>query len=733
MLRCLSTAALPTQHKRSLEIGKIPQDGTCSIEERSRRFYRTFSSTSEATRDTELEENYTICRRKGIRNVAIIAHVDHGKTTLVDELLKAAKASMGEVSSGSLNRIMDSGDLEKERGITITSKVTRVNYQQATGGESMVLNIVDTPGHADFSGEVDRILSMVDGVCLLVDAVEGPMTQTKYVLSRALSAGLKPIVILNKCDRQEATKTLDSGETETKLIDLFEALGATDDQMNFITMYASARQGWVVLEDPFVALELATDGYKGQEEYNMKHLLESIIENIPEPAVRGYGDGHISEGSHHADIFRDDPFSMAVVSVGSDSFLGRTCTGRIISGSVAVGDEVLLLKRIKAEENSKAKSFSQVGGLFCYEGVSRTPMEERAFAGDCVTVAGVPDLVAVGDTITSKANPIMRPIDTPPLAPPTLSMDFGSNNSPLAGSEPGTIVASSKIRDRLIAETDNNVTLKIEKSATDSDKTTVFARGELQLGILVEQMRREGFEMMLSPPRILTTKDPETGELMEPFEEVIVDVESDHAGTVISSLTEKRKGQMVEMSESSDGRARIFFHVPSRGLLGFSSEIASATRGSAVVNHVFLENRPHLGTLESSYGKPKLVSNANGKASTYALASLASRGTLFVQPGDDVYSGMVVGELSKTGIDLEVNAVRAKELTNMRTQSKDEKVQLAPPVKMSLEEMIGYMAEDEVIEVTPKTIRLRKALLDAGEREVASKARTRQLRAKKNK
>jgi len=675
-------------------------------------------------------EEYQICRRKGIRNVAIIAHVDHGKTTLVDELLTSAKKSI-EGSSEALDRLMDSGDLEKERGITITSKVTRVPYKQEATGESLVLNIVDTPGHADFSGEVDRILSMVDGVCLLVDAVEGPMTQTKYVLSRALQAGLKPICILNKCDRPEAVSRLDSGETETKLVELFEALGASEEQTDFVTMYASAREGWIVKEDPFVALELSADGYNKEEtdEHSMRHLLDAIVDIIPEPAARRYDTSVEKDTSLEGDSFGEDPFALAVVSVGSDSYLGRTCTGRIVSGSISVGDGVSLLAR-EGQQSDELPS-SSVSGLFCYEGVSRKPMEAFACAGDCVTLAGVPESVAVGDTITSKSNPVKEPIDTPPLAPPTLSMDFGTNNGPLAGSEPGTIVASSKIRERLVAETDNNVTLKIEKSSSDAEKTTVYARGELQLGILVEQMRREGFEMILTPPRVLTVKDPETDELLEPFEEVIVDVDSEFSGAVVSSLTNTRKGQLVEMTETPDGKARLLFHAPSRGLLGFSAEIASETRGSAVVNHVFLENRPHIGMLESSYGKPKLVCNTSGKATSYALQALSNRGTLFVEPGDELYSGMVVGEQARVGPDLEVNAVRAKEVTNMRTQSKDETVRLAPPVKLSLEEMIGYMAEDEVIEVTPKSIRLRKAILDGNVRERAARNRAKQLRTNK--
>jgi len=731
--------ALAAQQAQILDNNRFSLDNAASP--RDTFSFRGFSSAassddSSTAADDSTDVKYQICRRKGMRNVAIIAHVDHGKTTMVDELLLAARKSHPTDSSSNdsprgLDRLMDSGDLEKERGITITSKVTRVDYKSASG-KAMILNIVDTPGHSDFSGEVDRILSMVDGVCLLVDAVEGPMTQTKYVLSRALSAGLKPIVVLNKCDRMEALSQLDSGETEKRLNDLFAALGATDDQMDYVTMYASAREGWCVLDDPFQALDLGSDGYDGSEEYSMRHMLEAIVDIIPEPAVRSYNlDAAKEEETLEGEIFQDDPFSMAVVSVGSDAYLGRTCMGRIVSGSVAISDTVALLRRNSSGEAPAAPT--SVSGLFCYEGVSRKPMDTRAFAGDCVTLAGVPDSVAVGDTITSATNPVLKPIDTPPLAPPTLCMEFGANNGPLAGLEPGTIVTSSKIRARLIAETDNNVTLRVEKSATDAEKTTVYARGELQLGILIEQMRREGYEIILSPPKVLTHKDPETNQEFEPFEEVIVDVDSEYSGTIVSALTGKRKGILVEMKESSDGKSRLIFEVPSRGLLGFSSEIASATKGSAVVNHVFLENRHHLGVLESSFGKPKLVCNSSGKATGHALMALSSRGTLFVSPGDELYSGMVIGENAKTGPDLEVNAVRTKELTNMRTKSTDENVKLAPAKKLTLEEMIGYMSEDEVIEVTPTRIRLRKTQLDPGVRERDARARAKQIRSMKSK
>jgi GTP-binding protein len=421
---------------------------------------------------------------------------------------------------------------------------------------------------------------------------------------------------------------------------------------------------------------------------------------------------------------------MAAVTVGNDKYLGRTCTGRIYSGSVGPGDAVAVLPRLALSTETAAMSSAQsVSGLFVYKGISRTPLEGRAYAGDIVTLTGVPESIAVGDTVTSHANPVPMPIATPPLAPPTLCMDFGANDGPFAGKE-GTIVASSKIRDRLLFETDNNVTLKVEVSSSDAEKTVVYARGELQLGILIEQMRREGFEMIISPPRILTKTCPQTGKTLEPYEEVVVDVDSEYAGAVISALTGDRRGVLLEMSESTaDGKSQLILEVPSRGLLGFNSEIATATKGSAVVNHLYIDDREQQG-LGVGLTKGKLVSNDSGKATGYALSSLQARGTLFIEPGDMIYPGMVIGESSKPG-DLEVNAVRAKEKTNMRTQLKDEKVTLPPPKRMSVEDLIGYMGNDEVIEITPKSIRLRKLLLDAGERERANRNRQKQMKSLK--
>jgi GTP-binding protein len=703
-----------------------------------RRFKSSAAAAATATIDADESSaaddsiSFTTHRRTGIRNVAIIAHVDHGKTSLVDQLLKACMDDQ-ELT----DRLLDSGDLEKERGITITSKVTRCQYVSNDNSISTIINVVDTPGHADFCGEVDRILSLVDGVCLVVDAGEGPMAQTKYVLSRALQLGLTPLVVLNKVDRPVAMARIESGETESQLLDLFDSLGATDEQMDYVTLYASARDGWVT-QDPTVAADIAASGKDSvDQDVSMKVLLNQILETIPEPKVRCFQTVPDDDSSLDGKAFQDDSFSLAAVTVGYDQYLGRTCTGRIYSGSVSMGDELTILKRNSSDDEGASLASTiaptTLAGMFVNKGISRIPLEPAiAYAGDIVTLAGVPDSIAVGDTVTDSDNPVAYPIETPPLIPPTLSMDFGANNGPLAGKE-GTIVTASKVRDRLIAETDNNVTLTVTKSEADSDKTTVYARGELQLGILIEQMRREGFELVISPPRILTKDCKETGQKLEPFEEVTVDVDTEYAGNVVSMLTSDRKGVLVEMTESSaDAKTRLRFEIPSRGLLGFNSEVATATRGSAVVTHIFIEDRPYAGNLGSGLEKGKMISTETGNATTYALSSLAPRGTLYIGPGETVYPGMVIGETAKPG-DLEVNCVRAKATTNMRTQAKDEKVYLAPPKKYSVEELIGMMNSDEVLEVTPESIRLRKAQLDPTERKKAARVKKQQQDALKRK
>ena len=648
------------------------------------------------------------------------------------------KAGFGSSDKLDNERLMDSGDLEKERGITITSKVTRILHR-SDSEEVITINVADTPGHSDFSGEVDRFLSLSDGFILVVDAAEGPKSQTKYVLSRALALQLQPIVVLNKCDRPDAIARIDSGETEQKLQNLFRQLiPANASVPEYLTLYASAREGWIT-DDPLSALELTESGLTDPNTFGMKRLLDHVLQQIPEPSVRLYNStvDNVDVG-YEGEFFDGDKFSMAAVTVGNDKYLGRTCTGRITSGSIAVTENVVVLPRnytptAEGTTNAPADALrisapSAISGLFTYKGISRTPFEGRAYAGDIMTLTGVPDSIAVGDTITGATNSVVVPIHTPPLAPPTLCMDFGANDGPFAGKE-GTIVASAKIRDRLIYETDNNVTLKVEISKMDSEKTVVYARGELQLGILIEQMRREGYEMIVSPPRILTRKCEKTGKTLEPYEEVVVDVDSEYAGAVISSLTGDRRGILLEMTESGDGKSQLVLEVPSRGLLGFNSEIATATKGSAVVNHLYLEDREEQ-TLGMGLVKGKLVSNDTGKATGYSLSSLSVRGTLFIEPGENIYAGMVIGENTKVG-DLEVNAVRAKEKTNMRTHAKDEKVYLPPPKRMSVEELIGYMGTDEVIEITPKSIRLRKQLLDSGERERAARTKMKQIKAMK--
>ncbi len=476
----------------------------------------------------------------------------------------------------------------------------------------------------------------------------------------------------------------------------------------------------------------------------MGGLLDTILEDIPAPSVHWYYDeredanGDDVACEKGAENFDDQPFSMTATTVGYDPYLGRTCTGRVYSGRATIGDGITLLHRRVTGDEADATATttaalgpsSQVTGIFANRGVSRAPLDPPiAIAGDIVTLSGVPDSTRVGDTLTSTGRMVPRPVDTPPLAPPTLSCLFGANNGPLSGRE-GTFVSSSHVRARLERETDNNVTLTVEKCESDAEKTVVYGRGELQIGILVEQMRREGYEMIITPPQILTTICPRTGMKMEPFEEVVVDVDAEYSGTVVNALTGARKGVLVEMSDDSQGKTRMTFEVPSRGLLGFGPEIATATRGTAVMHHCYLEDREHAGAMSTGSERGKLVSNESGKATSFALDSLSSRGTLFVAPGELVYPGMVVGENAKSG-DLEVNPVRAKALTNMRTQSKEEKVHLPPPRRMNVEELIGYMSDDEVIEVTPLSVRLRKLELDAGARERAARTKKKQMESLK--
>ncbi|CAK4084964.1 unnamed protein product [Aphanomyces euteiches] len=605
----------------------------------------------------------TAPRNDRIRNVAIVAHVDHGKTTLVDQLLKHGGNTLSE------ERVMDSIDLERERGITIMSKCTRVEY------EGKVLNIVDTPGHSDFGGEVERILSMVDGVVLVVDATEGPMSQTKFVLTKALNRGLKPLVVINKVDRP--TSRL-GGEVENELFDMFVALDANDDQLEFPVLYASAKQGWAVnsLDDD------------SEDRTSMKALLDQIIDYVPAP---------------EADSAK--PFSMAVTMLGHDPYVGRLATGRVHTGRVKVGDPIHVVNR----DGQKLES-GKITKLFVTRGTTKSEITE-AEAGDIITVAGVNAYVS--DTI---ANPeVLMSIPSPQLDPPTISMTFGVNDSPIAGKE-GKFLTSGHIKERLQRETENNVAISVTASET-SEAFNVHGRGELQLAILIEEMRREGFEMCVSAPRVLFKHDEETNQKLEPVEEVTVDVDQDYSGVVIDKLS-TRGGELVEFKDIQD-KVRLLFRIPSRCLMGYRSEIKTDTRGSGILNSIFYGYHKYQGSATVP-SKGKLISSCNGKTTAYALNMLEERGELFVKPGEEVYTGMVVGEHSRPN-DLEVNPTKEKKLTNMRAAGSDENIRLSPARQMSLEDVVTYIGEDEMIDVSPSQIRIRKRFLDPNARKRANK------------
>ncbi|ETV82885.1 GTP-binding protein TypA/BipA [Aphanomyces astaci] len=603
----------------------------------------------------------TLPRNDRIRNVAIVAHVDHGKTTLVDQLLKHGGNMLSE------DRVMDSIDLERERGITIMSKCTRVEY------EGRVLNIVDTPGHADFGGEVERILSMVDGVVLVVDATEGPMSQTKFVLTKALNRGLKPLVVINKVDRP--TSRL-GGEVENELFDMFVALDANDEQLEFPVLYASAKQGWAVnsLEDD------------SEDRTTMKALLDQIVDYVPAPEAE-----------------TDKPFSMAVTMLGHDPYVGRLATGRVYTGRVKVGDNIHVVNR----EGKKLEA-GKVTKMFVTRGTTKSEIAE-AEAGDIITVAGVNAYVS--DTI---ANPeVLTSIPSPQLDPPTISMTFGVNDSPIAGKE-GKFLTSGHIKERLQRETENNVAVSVTTSET-SEAFNVHGRGELQLAILIEEMRREGFEMCVSAPRVLFKQCPDTNQKLEPVEEVTVDVDQEFSGVVIDKLS-TRGGELVEFKDIQD-KVRLLFRIPSRCLMGYRSEIKTDTRGSGILNSIFYGYEKFQG-LASVPSKGKLIASCNGKTTTYALNMLEERGELFVKPGEDVYTGMVIGEHTRP-TDLEVNPTKEKKLTNMRAAGNDENVRLSPARQMSLEDVVTYIGEDEMIDVSPSQIRIRKRFLDPNARKRA--------------
>ena len=601
-----------------------------------------------------------------LRNLAIIAHVDHGKTTLVDRLLQQSGAF--RENQRVAERAMDSNDLERERGITILAKVTSIDWHGTR------INIVDTPGHADFGGEVERILNMVDGALVLVDAAEGPLPQTKFVVSKALKVGLKPIVVINKVDRPDARPTVVVNE----VFDLFAALDASEEQLDFPILYGSAKEGWMAA---------SPDGPKDQ---GMAPLFDLVTRHVKEPTIE------------------DGPFRMLGTILEANPYLGRVVTGRISSGAVKPNQIVKVLDRTGRliEEGRLTK-------VLAFRGLDRTGVEE-ASAGDIVAIAGLPE-ATVSHTIC--APEVTQPLPAQPIDPPTLAMTFRINDSPLAGTE-GDKVQSRVIRERLLREAEGNVALKISES-TEKDSMEVAGRGELQLGILIETMRREGFELSVSRPKVLLDRDP-SGELLEPIEEVVVDVDEEHSGIVVQKLSE-RKAEMTEMRPSGGGRVRLVFHAPTRGLIGYQGELLTDTRGTAIMNRLFHAYAPYKGEIQGRR-TGVLISNDQGEAVAYALWNLEDRGPMMIEPGWKVYRGMIVGEHTR-GNDLEVNVLKGKKLTNIRTHSKDEAVRLVPPIQMTLEKALAYITDDELVEVTPKAIRLRKKLLDPNDRKKADRVK----------
>jgi GTP-binding protein len=601
-----------------------------------------------------------------LRNIAIIAHVDHGKTTLVDALLKQS----GSVRDNQrvAERVMDSGDIEKERGITILAKATSVEWRDTR------INIVDTPGHADFGGEVERILNMVDGVIVLVDAAEGPMPQTKFVVGKALKVGLKPIVAINKIDRPDARHV----EVVNEVFDLFAALDATDEQLDFPILYGSGRDGWM------------SDHPEGPKDRGLAPLFDLVLRHVPEPKV---GDG---------------PFRMIGTILEANPFLGRIITGRIESGTLKPNQAVKVL-----HHDGTLLETGRVSKILAFRGIDRQPIDE-AQAGDIVAIAGL-SKGTVADTFCDPA--VNEPLTAQPIDPPTVTMSFLVNDSPLAGTE-GDKVTSRVIRDRLLKEAEGSVALKIEESP-DKDSFYVSGRGELQLSVLIETMRREGFELAVSRPRVVMQKD-ESGQLLEPVEEVVIDVDEEHAGIVVQKMSE-RKAEMVELRPSGGDRQRLVFHAPTRGLIGYQSELLTDTRGTAVMNRLFHEYQPYKGELPGRVNGV-LISNEQGEAVAYALWNLEDRGPMVIDPGVKVYAGMIIGIHSRDN-DLEVNVLKGKKLTNIRAAGKDEAVKLTPPIRMTLERALAWIQDDELVE-TPKSIRLRKLYLDPHERKRFEKSRT---------
>jgi GTP-binding protein len=597
-----------------------------------------------------------------LRNIAIIAHVDHGKTTLVDQLL--AQSGIFRANEATVERAMDSNDQERERGITILAKCTSVLWN-GKAGETRI-NIIDTPGHADFGGEVERILGMVDGCVLLVDAEEGVMPQTKFVLGKALKMGLRPILCLNKVDRAHA----DPDRVLNDAFDLFAAMGASDEQLDFPHIYASGKNGWATMD-------------LAQPNDNLAPLFDLIVDHVPEPA---------------AVARKDEPFKILSVLIENDPFLGRLLTGRIESGKATPGLAIHALG-IDGKEVERGR----ITKVLAFRGLKRQPIED-AEAGDIVAIAGLAK-ATVADTLC--AMEVTDPLPAQPIDPPTISMTVSVNDSPLAGRE-GDKVQSRVIRDRLLKEAQSNVAIRVTETV-DKDAYEVAGRGELQLGVLIEGMRREGFEVSISRPRVVFQIDPETGQRMEPIEDVMIDVDEEFTGIVIEKLS-ARKAELKDMGPSGAGKTRISLMSPSRSLIGYQGEFLTDTRGSGVLNRVFSHYEPYKGAIDAGR-KGVLVSNSDGETAAYALWNLEERGTMFVGAGEKTYQGMIIGENSRAD-DLDVNPMKAKQLTNVRASGKDEAVRLTPPRRMTLEQAIAYIEEDELVEVTPKSIRLRKQVLN---------------------
>ncbi len=602
-----------------------------------------------------------------LRNIAIIAHVDHGKTTLVDELLKQSGAF--RENQAVAERAMDSNDLERERGITILAKATSVEWKGTR------INIVDTPGHADFGGEVERILSMVDGVVLLVDAAEGPMPQTKFVTSKALALGLRPIVVLNKVDKPDAEpdRALD------EVFDLFASLDADDEQLDFPAMYASGRAGWADQE---------LDGPRK----DLSALLDLIVDHVPAPRQQDRS---------------GEPFSMLATTLGADPFIGRLLTGRVESGRLKTGETLKALSR----KGERIEQF-RVTKILAFRGLAQVPIDE-AVAGDIVSLAGMAK-ATVADTLCDPQ--IETPIPAQPIDPPTITVTFGINDSPMAGQD-GKKVQSRVIRERLMKEAESNVAIRVTDTP-GGEAFEVAGRGELQMGVLIENMRREGFELSVSRPQVLFREVD--GQQLEPVEEVTIDVDDEFSGAVIEKITGTRRGDLVEMKPAGAGKTRIVAHVPSRGLIGYHGEFLTDTRGTGVLNRVFHEWAPHKGPIPGRRAGV-LISMEKGVSVAYALFNLEDRGRMFIGAQEPVYQGMIIGEHSRDN-DLEVNPLKGKKLTNIRASGSDEAVRLTTPVRFSLEEAIAYIDDDELVEVTPNAIRLRKRFLDPHERKRQSRA-----------